>query len=115
MHSRQSLAALALPALALSCQSLDGSATSDRCPVPGAESVDHLIEADESHFARLWKLTSGGESAEGYWSFADDQLVFQHRNKDEGVNCDRIYVTNKNSIGQPLEVSNGRGTTTCSF
>ena len=83
-------------------------------PIPGGVAADHLIQEDEKHFAHLWMLTDGGENAEGYFSFAGDQLAFQARNKDAGINCDRIFITDRES-GAPIPVSSGRGTTTCTF
>jgi hypothetical protein len=83
-------------------------------PFPGLEPADHLIQPDESHLAHLWKLTSGGENAEAYWSHADDRLVLQRRNPDEGVDCDRIFVTDR-TTGALVPVSDGTGTTTCSY
>ncbi|MEO0652836.1 MAG: hypothetical protein AAFZ65_19335, partial [Planctomycetota bacterium] len=78
-----------------------------------AEFVDHLIEPEEVHFAELYKLTSGGENAEAYWSFDDQRLVLQRRNPAEGVDCDRIYVMHE-TCGLE-QISNGRGVTTCSY
>lgn len=101
---------LALGCLFSSCAStasMDGPV-----PLAGGEPVDHLIEADEVHFKHLWKLTSGGENAEGYWSFAGDRLSLQRRNPDEGADCDRIFVTDPVS-GELIPVSDGRGVTTC--
>lgn len=85
-------------------------------PLPGAERRDDLIQDGEEHFAALWKLTSGGENAEGYWSFAGDRLSLQRRNPAEGVDCDRIYTTNL--AGDPngtgiTQLSSGFGATTC--
>lgn len=81
-------------------------------PIPGAVQVDHLIQPGEDHFEHLYQLTWGGENAEAYWSFAGDRLVLQRRNPEEGVQCDRIYVT----VGDELEqVSPGAGVTTCSY
>jgi len=82
-------------------------------PFPGLRQVDHLIGADEPHFAHLWKVTSGGENAEAYWSYADDRLTLQRRNPDEGIDCDRIFVTD--DAGGLVPVSDGTGATTCSF
>lgn len=79
-----------------------------------AEQVDHLIEEGETHFAHLWKLTAGGENAEGYFSFAGDRLILQRRNPEEGVDCDRIYVIEPET-GELRQVSDGRGVTTCSY
>ena len=82
------------------------------CPIPGAVAVDHLIQPGEEHFEHLWQLTWGGENAEAYWSFAGDRLVLQSRQPDEGVDCDRIYVTDGADLSQ---VSTGTGVTTCSY
>jgi TolB protein len=79
----------------------------------GGASADHLIQPGEEHFARLWMLTNDGENAEAYWSFAGDRLVFQRRNEDLDIHCDRIFVTRPGST--PVQLSNGRGTTTCSY
>ena len=98
---------LALPLVA--CRSMD---IPHEAPIPGAERVDHLIEDDEHHFAALWKLTSGGENAEGYWSFAGDRLSLQRRNPAEGVDCDRIYTTTLDT-GELVQLSGGGGVTTC--
>jgi Tol biopolymer transport system component len=97
--------------LAAGCQATPPS------PLPGAEPADHLIRTGEVHFAHLWKLTSGGENAEGYWSFGGDRLVYQARNAERGVECDRIYVTGAGGSDGPgpRQVSNGRGKTTCAY
>ncbi len=83
--------------------------------VEGLERVDELIDARETHFAALWRVTSGGENAEGYFSFAGDRLVLQRRFGDAA--CDRIFVTQPGSAaGQRLrQVSSGRGVTTCAY
>ncbi|MFT5199804.1 MAG: TolB protein [Planctomycetota bacterium] len=80
-------------------------------PVDGAFNVDHLILPEETHFARLWQLTTEGENAEAYWSFDGKRLSLQR--KGEGMDCDRIYATGEN--GELLEVSSGKGTTTCAY
>jgi len=98
-----------LPALALP---LAACASSPECPILGAVEADHLIQPGEEHFARLYQLTWGGENAEAYWSFAGDRLVLQRRQPDEGVDCDRIYVTEG---GELQQVSTDNGVTTCSY
>ena len=95
---------LLLPLLGASCAAVP--------PLPGVVPADELIQPGELRFRRLWRLTRGGENAEGYWSFAGDRLVLQRRNRDEGVDCDRIYVTGADGLEQ---VSSGRGTTTCGY
>jgi Tol biopolymer transport system component len=82
-------------------------------PLAGAELADHLIADGETHFAHLWKLTSGFDNAaEGYWSFAGDRIVFQA--ELEGVRCDRIFVTEA-ANGVWRQLSNGKGKTTCAY
>ena len=83
-------------------------------PIAGLENVDHLIQPGEKHFARLWQITYGGENAEGYWSFAGDRLTLQRRDPATGIECDRIFATDR-AGGQLIPVSNGRGVTTCSY
>lgn len=109
---RPSLLSLCLLALA-SCSAL--GIGQPKSPIYGGRSVDHLIQEGENHFAHLWMLSDGGENAEAYWSFDGTRLAFQARNKDEGIDCDRIYVTNKNPNALRRQVSNGKGTTTCSY
>lgn len=81
------------------------------CPIPGGVAADDLIREGEVHFARLWRLTWDGENAEAYWNPGGDRLVFQRR--WSGVDCDRIFVTREEEA--PVQVSDGRGTTTCSY
>ncbi|MCA8980283.1 MAG: PD40 domain-containing protein [Planctomycetes bacterium] len=80
-------------------------------PIAGAEPADHLIQPGEKHFKHLWKLTSGGENAEGYFNPAGDRLSFQRTTEESG--CDEIYVTEPG--GGYRSVSNGKGVTTCSY
>lgn len=89
------------------------SAPAPECPLAGARLVDELIEADERHFAHLWKVTSGGENAEGYWSFAGDSLILQRTEAEAGIPCDRIFVTAPG--GGLRQVSSGQGVTTCGY
>ncbi|MCZ6598273.1 MAG: hypothetical protein O7B99_11590, partial [Planctomycetota bacterium] len=83
-------------------------------PFAGREPVAPLIEPREEHFVHLWKVTSGGNNAEAYWSFGDDRLVLQRSNEDEDVPCDRIYLTDPDGGGL-LQLSSGAGVTTCGF
>jgi hypothetical protein len=82
-------------------------------PIFGGESADHLIAPGEEHFAHLWMLTTDGENAEAYWSASGERLVFQRRAPALGIDCDRIFVTR--SAAPPLQLSNGRGVTTCAY
>jgi TolB protein len=108
---QRTITVLLLGSLPLAGCQLTGPSTQP--PIPGAERVDHLIEPGENHFAGLWKLTSGGENAEAYWSFDDGRLVLQRRDESGGIACDRIYVTQAD--GSLRQVSDGRGVTTCSY
>lgn len=74
--------------------------------------------ADERHLARMTALTSGGENAEAYWSWAGDELIMQA--SPPGAQCDRIFrlpvpATPTSQLPAPIPVSNGRGATTCSY
>lgn len=81
-------------------------------PIEGLERVDHLILEGETHFAGLWKVTSGIENAaEGYWSFDGSRLVMQVTDKSGG--CDRIWTTD--GRGGMAPVSSGKGVTTCAY
>lgn len=81
-------------------------------PLGPLERVDHLIEPGEEHFGGLWRVATGGENAEGYWSFAGDRLSLQRTDAAHG--CDRIFVTDP--AGGPLvQVSSGKGVTTCAY
>ena len=82
-------------------------------PIPGAERRDDLIQDGEEHFVALFKLTSGGENAEGYWSFSGDRLSLQRRNPAEGLDCDRIFTTNLKGAPGLTQLSSGVGVSTC--
>lgn len=86
----------------------------DEPPVRGAVRADELIRPGEKHFARLWRVTQGGENAEAYWNPSSDRLVLQRRRPEHGVECDRIYVTDL-MTGDLVPISSGKGVTTCSF
>ena len=84
-------------------------------------STDSLRFTGEVHLRNIGQLTFGGNNAEAYWSFDDQQLIFQtdwDRINDQG--CDQIYVMNAD--GSALEdgeqyrlASTGTGRTTCSY
>ena len=77
----------------------------------------------EKHLADLKQLTLAGENAEAYWGFSGRDLILQSRTGDN--DCDRIYRMPLGSVlGQPtardtvpplIPISNGKGTTTCSY
>ena len=67
---------------------------------------------EEKHFAGLRQLTFGGENAEAYLAFAEDQLIFQSTR--DGLGCDQIF-TMKLDGSDTTMISNGKGRTTCSY
>jgi Tol biopolymer transport system component len=64
----------------------------------------------EPHLRDLTQLTFGGENAEAYWSFDGQQLIMQAH---QGEGCDQIYRMHPGDA--PVRVSNGKGSTTCSY
>jgi Tol biopolymer transport system component len=104
-----------LAALALAAACLAGAAPADRGaagPFAGAAPADSLIREGETHFARLWQLTFGGQNAEGYWSNDGKSLIFQATR--EGWPCDQQYLMDFRD-GRTRRVSPGRGRTTCGY
>ena len=81
---------------------------------------DSLRFEQETHLRNIRQLTFGGNNAEAYWSFDDEQLVFQsdwsHIN-DQG--CDQIFVMDPETADGDVEdytlVSTGQGRTTCGY
>ena len=67
---------------------------------------------EEKHFAGLRQLTFGGENAEAYLAFAEDQLIFQSTR--DGLGCDQIF-TMKLDGSDTTMISSGKGRTTCSY
>ncbi|WP_334113923.1 TolB family protein [Paucihalobacter sp.] len=81
-------------------------------------SENPLIFPEEVYFKSLRQVTFGGDNAEAYWSFDDQQLVFQSNYKKWGVDCDQMFVMNVNDTfedSQPPMVSTGLGRTTCAY
>ena len=74
--------------------------------------VVHEPLPEEAHFARLRQLTFGGENAEAYLSFAEDQLIFQSTR--DGLGCDQIFTMGLDGSNVTM-VSSGKGRTTCSY
>lgn len=67
---------------------------------------------EETHLANLRQLTFGGENAEAYLSFAEDQLIFQSTRDDLG--CDQIFKMRLDGTHVEM-VSSGKGRTTCAY
>lgn len=113
----RSLSLLSL--LALGC-----SAQKERAPQadPAASTTGwdaSLIHPEEKHFARMKRLTFGGDNAEAYWSFSGKQLIFQSTNPGWGETCDQIHVFSPFAddlrSGAPQLISSKGGRTTCSY
>jgi len=89
----------------------------DVSPMANEDEMVHY--PDEKHLKNVRQLTFGGENAEAYFSFDGTELVFQRTNKDEGVECDQIYVgkvpTSPDEEFVYNRISNGFGRTTCSY
>jgi len=81
--------------------------------------TDSLRFAGEKHLRNLTQLTFGGENAEAYWAYGQKALVWQRRNKAEGLNCDQIYWSPLNpKYPKALalnQVNSGQGATTCAY
>jgi Tol biopolymer transport system component len=80
--------------------------------------VDSLIYPEEVHFKSIKQITFGGDNAEAYWSFDDSQIIFQSNNTDWGVECDQMFLMNRDEIFDnniPPMISTGLGRTTCAY
>ncbi|MFO7562458.1 MAG: hypothetical protein R6X02_07430 [Enhygromyxa sp.] len=114
------LLALAPALLLLACRSEPStSPSSDATPADASEpspqpspAVEREPLPEETHFASLRQLTFGGENAEAYLSFAEDQLIFQSTR--DGLACDQIFTMGLDGSNVTL-VSTGKGRTTCSY
>ena len=79
---------------------------------------DSLIFPEETHFKSLRQVTFGGDNAEAYWSFDDQQLIFQSNNKKWGLACDQMFLMNADETFNkniPPMISTGMGRTTCAY
>jgi len=93
-----------------------GQPPSTQTAAPPASAVAPLASAaagppsSEPHLRNIKQLTFGGENAEAYWSMDGKQLIMQAH---QGEGCDQIYRFEPGS--PPVRVSNGKGSTTCSY
>src|SRR5210317_995505 len=79
---------------------------------------DSLIYPEETHFKSLRQITFGGDNAEAYWSFDDQQIIFQSNNTEWGVGCDQMFLMQRDEVfdtKQPPLISTGLGRTTCAY
>jgi len=86
-------------------------------PLPAAQEPGLPLREDlrfpgERHFGVLRRLTTEGENAEGYFSFAGDRLVYQATVGE--LRCDQIFVLDL-LTGARRMVSTGQGVTTCAY
>ncbi|HTJ80174.1 MAG TPA: hypothetical protein VL400_00585, partial [Polyangiaceae bacterium] len=108
----------ALPSMALVACS-GGAPTTTTPPAPtvtataAASAAPETPESPEPHLAELRQLTFGGENAEAYWAFSGSELIMQSRTGD--MQCDQIYRMNVADPSKKVQVSNGKGATTCSY
>ncbi|HYN22746.1 MAG TPA: peptidase M28, partial [Thermoanaerobaculia bacterium] len=72
-----------------------------------------VLDSRESHLKDLVQLTRGGENAEAYWSPDGRQLVFQSTRPPFA--CDQIFRMPSDRASDPVQVSTGKGRTTCAY
>ncbi|MCC6462511.1 MAG: PD40 domain-containing protein [Saprospiraceae bacterium] len=94
------------------------SSTSIWAQMPSAPAP--TAPAAEKHLRNIRQLTFGGDNAEAYWSPNSKWLTFQSNNAAWGLRCDQIFAMEvKKAAGnknyRPLNISNGKGRTTCSY
>jgi len=99
-----------------SCKNEKAVKTDDKTAEETAQ--DSLIYPEEKHFKSIRQVTFGGDNAEAYWSFDDQQIVFQSNYAKWNVSCDQMFLMNADqtfdSIAPPM-ISTGKGRTTCSY
>jgi Tol biopolymer transport system component len=71
-----------------------------------------LLHPQETRFAAIRQLTSGGQNAEAYFSFDGKTIVFQATRPP--FDCDQIFTMKTDGSDVRL-LSTGKGRTTCSF
>ena len=62
------------------------------CETVNENKKTDLIYPDEKHFKSIRQITFGGDNAEAYWSFDDQNLVFQSNNEKWNVGCDQMFL-----------------------
>jgi len=73
---------------------------------------DPLRFDGENHLQNIQQLTFGGTNAEAYFSFDQNQLVFQSTRDD--FECDQIFTMDLDGSNVEL-FSTGKGRTTCAY
>jgi TolB protein len=76
-----------------------------------------LTYPQEKYIQNLKQLTFGGDNAEAYFSFDNQQLVFQASYKPWNAECDQIFTMSVDGYegDAPKMLSTGKGRTTCSY
>ena len=123
MHSRMGRTlVLSIPLVLASCLLLPAKNEPKPQPVDTTTTTEtppentgpvKLRDDREVHLADIKQLTDGGENAEAYWSFDGRELIFQ--TKREPFKCDQIMTMPADGSAEPVLVSTGKGTTTCSY
>ena len=72
---------------------------------------DPLRLPGETHLRNIRQLTFGGQNAEAYWSYGDDELIFQSSRGD--MQCDQIFRIDL-ATGEETRLSPG-ASNTCAF
>ena len=84
-----------------------------------AQKSDSLVYPDEKHFKNMRQLTFDGDNAEAYWSYDGSRIIFQRKNEQENIPCDRMFIgripqdPNDKFVYKPA--SNGKGRNTCGY
>lgn len=84
----------------------------------GATKKSTIHYPEETHIKNVKQITFGGDNAEAYFSFDNQQLVVQIKNEAWGIACDQIFLLNVDSTykhSRPKMISTGKGKTTCSY
>lgn len=78
-----------------------------------AKSEAVVLLPEETHFTNVLQLTREGEnSAEAYFSFDEQRIIFQSERTPFA--CDQIFIMNADG-SNPTLVSTGKGKTTCAY
>lgn len=84
-----------------------------------AQKNDSLLYANETHFKNIKQLTFNGDNAEAYWSYDDKHIIFQRKNEQQNIDCDRMFLgtipQNQEDSFVYKQLSNGKGRNTCGY
>jgi len=77
-----------------------------------SEANDPYHIEGEKHLKNIKMLTHGGENAEAYFAFNENNLIYQATVGN--LKCDQIFTMNLDGSGKKM-VSSGKGRTTCAY